>query len=147
MPRKRVTVCAGMSWLNATRKAIWIEMPPEMVVRLHTHVCQFQQPSVKENSKELGRGRKGGDCTYVQLSFRVRVKKNTMIKKVKTLGTRVTKAKNLAKSAEDQARSKYRPPWYNVNAEMAKVKTLLSTSADDRNVQGNTSDNCGTSVR
>lgn len=88
-----------------------------------------------------------GDCTYVQLSLRVRVKKNTMIKKVKTLGTRVTKTKNLAKSAEDQARSKYRPPWYNVNAEMAKVKTLLSTSADDRNVQGNTSDSCGTSVR
>ncbi len=44
--------------------------------------------------------------TYVQRSLRVRVKKNTMVAKVMTLGTRDTMTRNLARSAEDQARSR-----------------------------------------
>lgn len=56
-------------------------------------------------------GREGGgesesEETYVQRSLRVRVKKNTMVAKVMTLGTRDTMTRNLARSAEDQARSR-----------------------------------------
>ncbi len=34
IPRNRVTVCVGTSWENATRKDIWREMVPLMVVKL-----------------------------------------------------------------------------------------------------------------
>lgn len=74
--------------------------------------------------------------TYVQRSLRVRVKKKTMTPKVSTLEARDTRATNLAKSAEDQARSRYLPPLNSVKQPIVRVKTLPSTSDEVRNVQG-----------
>lgn len=74
--------------------------------------------------------------THVQSVFLVKVKKKIMVKKVRTFGTKVTSARNLARSAEDQALSRYLPPWYRVTAPKPNVKMLPSTNEAVRNVQG-----------
>jgi hypothetical protein len=51
-------------------------------------------------------------------------------------GIREVMARNFANSADDQARSKYLPPWYMVRPAIASVKMLFSTSVVVRKVHG-----------
>ena len=74
--------------------------------------------------------------THVHRSFRVRVNIETRARKVRVLGIKDTTRRNLANSLEDQALSRYRPPWYRVRAAMDRVNILFSTRVVVRKVQG-----------
>jgi len=95
MPRKSVTVCAGTSWENATRKEICKGIVPLIEVRLEVSV-----------NKLPDRRRR----THDHFISPVIANNVTKALKVNTLGTREATSRNFTNSFDVQALSRYRPP-------------------------------------
>lgn len=96
MPLKRVTVCVGIKFENATRKEVCKAIVPLMEVRLRDVLAQRKCTDRSQ--------------TYVQVMLPVTAKRSTSVPKVIAFGIRDVMRRNLTNSLEVHALSRYLPP-------------------------------------